>query len=101
MTFQVVREGRTVEPQLEGLRTLAEILTKNEYERVRIGTLVGPTSSGGLMSLDAPFSQGQVGSLLPPRPERNLAGFGLASHCHARSYPTPQLFRRVRARRAS
>ena len=34
------------------------------------------TEGGGLMSLDSPLAEGQVVTLRPLRPEKDLAGFG-------------------------
>ena len=60
MSFIVIREGERIARQLEGRRTLAEILTREEYERALTGDLVPFTESGGLMSLDSPLTEGQT-----------------------------------------
>lgn len=74
MSFTVIREGERSARQLEGRRTLAEILTGKEYERVLTGDLVPFTETGGLMSLDSPLTEGQTVVLRPLAPG-DLAGF--------------------------
>lgn len=75
MGFTVVREGQRIARQLEGRRTLAEILTGEEYERAQAGDLVPFTEAGGLMSLDSPLTEGQTVVLRQLEPG-DLAGFG-------------------------
>lgn len=74
MSFTVIREGERIVRQLEGRRTLAEILTGKEYERVLTGDLVPFTENGGLMSLDSPLTEGQT-VVLRPLAKGDLAGF--------------------------
>jgi|HubBroStandDraft_4_1064222.scaffolds.fasta_scaffold143712_2 hypothetical protein len=76
MAFVLVRNGKRMPIGLGGSRTLAEILSDDEYERVRDGSLVAVTEGGGLMSLDSPLAESQVVTLRPLRPEKDLAGFG-------------------------
>ena len=76
MAFTLVRNGKRMPIGLGGSRTLAEILSDDEYDRVRGGSLVAVTEGGGLMSLDSPLAEGQVVTLRPLRPEKDLAGFG-------------------------
>lgn len=76
MGYVVVRDGKRRERPLGGSRKLAEILSSDEYQRVEAGSLVAFTEGGGLMSLDAPLTDGQVVILRPLRPEADLAGFG-------------------------
>jgi hypothetical protein len=78
MAFVLVRDGKRLPIGLGGSRKLAEILSDDEYDRVRAGTLVAVTEGGGLMSLDSPLAEGQVVTLRPPRHETDLAGFGFA-----------------------
>jgi hypothetical protein len=76
MGYVVVREGKRIDRQLGGRRTLAEILTEGEYRRVEEGSLVALTDGGGLMSPSSPLHEGQVVHLRPPSPARDLAAFG-------------------------
>jgi hypothetical protein len=78
MAFVLVRDGKRMPIGLGGSRTLAEILSDDEYERVRGGTLVAVTEGGGLMSLDSPLADGQVITLRPLQPAKDLAGFGFS-----------------------
>lgn len=69
MSFIVIIDGKRIERKLEGKRTLAEILTDTEYQRVDEGTLIAVTENGGIMSYTSPLTEGQTIILRAPLPE--------------------------------
>lgn len=66
MSVFVCRDGETTERRVEGPRTVAEVLTKEEFCRVEQGELVVTTTTDEPLHLDAPVLTGQTIVLRPP-----------------------------------
>lgn len=74
MSYFITRGGVRTEITLEGRRTLAEVLSEEEYEAIVHREIAAFTPSGGLMDLSSPLEEGQEIVLRPWRSE-DLAMF--------------------------
>lgn len=60
MAFTLIHGEKRIPIGLGGFRTLADILSDEECELVREGSLVAVSDGGGIMSLSSPLEEGQV-----------------------------------------
>lgn len=58
--FVLIFNGKRISIGLEGQRTLAEILSDEEYTSVLNGSYVALTEGGGILDLSSPLEEGQV-----------------------------------------
>jgi hypothetical protein len=78
VSFTLVVDGERRAVGLSGSRTLAEIVSGEEYGRLRSGELAAFSELGGLMDLSSPLTEGQVVTLRPLlREDLEALGFWL------------------------
>lgn len=58
--FVLILNGKRISIGLEGQRTLAEILSDEEYVSVLNGSYVALTEGGGILDLSSPLENNQV-----------------------------------------
>jgi hypothetical protein len=66
MSFHIIKNGQQTERPMEGQRTLADILSDEEYQQVCQGQRVALTVGGGVMDLSSPLEPGQTVVLALP-----------------------------------